>query len=408
MRVLVVSNLYPPVAVGGYEMGCAAVVEHLRANHEVEVLTGRHARSRADPEPTVHRELPLLTADAKGALRAPFEAPAAARLARNALAQRPDLVYVWNGASIPHAALRVLADSGVPIAFRVCEYWFGGLFTADQFMRELLPDRGRPVGRRLWAAGCRAVNGLASLRLDPTAPFRAAIAWNSHALERSVPKPPFVDAVLERVIHSVPAHGDIYAGVARQPADPPEIVFLGRVSPYKGVTVAIEALALLRARYGIAATLVVVGPEEGSHGTELRALARRLGVGDFVRWRGQLAAPEAAAALATAAAMIVPSTWDEPFGVVMIEGAFARVPLVASDVGGISEGLRDEEHALLFPRGDAAAAAAALARVLREPEETAARTERAHERAQAFRLRPAAEAHERFLEDARAALSRAP
>ena len=62
--------------------------------------------------------------------------------------------------------------------------------------------------------------------------------------------------------------------------------------------------------------------------------------------------------------MIVPSVWEEPFPLVTIEGALARVPLVASDVGGIGEGMHDEEHALLFARADAAGAAAALARTL--------------------------------------------
>jgi glycosyltransferase involved in cell wall biosynthesis len=108
--------------------------------------------------------------------------------------------------------------------------------------------------------------------------------------------------------------------------------------------------------------------------------------------------------LARAHAMIVPSTWDEPFGLVTIEGAFARVPLVASDVGGIGEGMRDEQHSLLFARGDAHAAAAALARTLGEPEQTAARVERASERPQDYRLEPYLKEQERFALDAHDAL----
>jgi hypothetical protein len=65
--------------------------------------------------------------------------------------------------------------------------------------------------------------------------------------------------------------------------------------------------------------------------------------------------------------------------------------------------MHDEEHALLFPRGDARAAAAALARVIKEPEATAARVERALARAQQFRLGPYLEQQERFVIDALAA-----
>jgi glycosyltransferase involved in cell wall biosynthesis len=306
---------------------------------------------------------------------------------------------VWNGSRIPQAAVRVLADSGVPLAFRVCEHWFGYLFASDQFMRELMPARRGPA-RAAWAWGCRRLNRLPSLQLVPGRPLRAAISWNSDTIRRLVALPPFVEPTLERVGRSVPRFGDVYAAVRRSPAPEPEIVFLGRVTPYKGLGVAIEALALLRQRYDLAARLVVVGPEDSDHGAELRELARRLGVANAVQWRGQQPAEQAAAALARAHALVVPSTWEEPFPLVTIEGALARVPLVAADVGGIGEGMHDEEHALLFARGDAAAAAAALARTLREPEQTAARVARAHERAQEFRLEAYLADQERFVLDA--------
>jgi glycosyltransferase involved in cell wall biosynthesis len=404
MRILVVSTFYPPVALGGYEVECAGVVERLRERHEVLVLTSDADRAGVDEDPGIRRELALLSPDAKGALRAPGAALRAVGAARRAIEWGPDLVYAWNGSSIPQASLRVLADSGVPLAFRVCEHWFGGIFTRDQFLRELLPGAGRGPGRGAWAAGCRAFNALPQLRLQPTAPLRAAISWNSEALERMVEVPPFIQPVLERVDHSVPRYGDLYAQVKRAPAPEPEIVFLGRVMPYKGLSVAIEALALLRSQRGIDATLVVVGPEDAAHGAQMRRLADRLGVAEAVRWRGQQSPEQATAALARAHALIVPSTWDEPFPLVTIEGALARVPLVASDVGGIGEGMHDEEHALLFAREDSAGAADALGRVLLETDATAARVERAHERAQAFRIGPYLDNQERFVLDALAAL----
>jgi len=193
----------------------------------------------------------------------------------------------------------------------------------------------------------------------------------------------------------------------RSPAPDPEIVFLGRVTPYKGVKVAIEAVAMLRSEHDIPARLVVVGPEDSPHGAEMRRLAERLGISAAVSWRGQLTPEQAAGELAHAHALIVPSLWQEPFPLVTIEGALARVPLVASDVGGIGEGMHDEEHALLFAPGDARAAAAALARVLREREPTAARVQRARARAQEFRLGPYLEEQERFLADALAAAGQA-
>lgn len=404
VRILVVSTLYPPVAFGGYEVECSGVVERLRQSNDVLVLTSRSDRAGIAPEADVRRELALLSPDARGAIRAPRAALAAVGSARAALAWQPDMIYVWNGSSIPQAALRVLADSRLPLAFRVCEHWFGHLFAGDQFMRELLPGR-RGVARGAWALGARALNRLPSLRLHPLAPVRAAISWNSEAIRRMVATPPFIEVALQRVGHSVPRFGDLYAEVQRDPSPDLEIVFLGRVTPYKGLEVAIRALGLLRSAHGIQARLAVVGPEDRAHGVEMRRLTEELGVADAVRWHGQTPPEQAAAMLGRASAMIVPSTWDEPFPLVTIEGALARVPLVASDVGGVAEGMHDEEHALLFARGDAAGAATALARTISEPEETAARVERAHERAQRlFRIGPYLDEQERFLADAHAAL----
>ncbi len=404
MKVLFISTFYPPVALGGYEVECAGVAQRLAERHEVRVLTSSARRGEAGSEREVERELALLSPDAKGALRAPAAALGGVAAARRALAWQPDLVYAWNCSSIPHAAVRVIADSGVPLAFRICEHWFGGLFTGDQYMRELLPAKRGP-GRRVWAAGCQALNRTRSLRLEPLAPVRAAISWNSEALERMVTTPAFVSPALERVGHSVPRYGDLYAAVERVPAPVPEIVFLGRVTPYKGLGVAIEALALLREGAHPTARLIVIGPEDRGYGEQMRALAGTLGVGEAIGWEGQRTPEQSAAALARAHALIVPSVWDEPFPLVTIEGALARVPLVASDVGGIGEGMRDEEHALLFGRSDVQGAAAALARVLEDAEGTAARVQRARVRADQFRIGPYLDEQERFVLDAVKALA---
>ena len=312
MRILVVSTLYPPVAFGGYEVECAGVVDAAAAQprrarahdprsgeHGAGARARRAARAARCSAPT-------------SAVRCARRSPRCARSARRAraLAWGPELIYAWNGSSIPQAALRVLADSGVPLAFRVCEHWFGGLFTGDQFLRELIPARRAPA-RAAWAAGCRALNALPALRLRPTAPLRAAISWNSDAHQGA-----WCDAAVHRRRCS---SGSGTRCLATATSTPPscasrrpdaEIVFLGRVTPYKGLDVAIEALALLRAPPASRRRrLIVVGPEDAAHGAEMRALAERLGVAGAVA----LARPAAAraggrCARSGAHALIVPST----------------------------------------------------------------------------------------------------
>ena len=59
MKILVLSNFYPPEVVGGYELACAQAVEALRRRgHEVLVLTAA-ARAYCDPEPHVRRSFSI-------------------------------------------------------------------------------------------------------------------------------------------------------------------------------------------------------------------------------------------------------------------------------------------------------------------------------------------------------------
>src|SRR5919201_4679723 len=105
MRILTVSNLYPPVVEGGYEARCAATMMRLREQgHEVHVLTSTLRRSTCPPDQTVIRELPFLPHGKLSALRAPRAAADGMKVMRRVLADlQPDLIFVWNGAGIPHA-----------------------------------------------------------------------------------------------------------------------------------------------------------------------------------------------------------------------------------------------------------------------------------------------------------------
>jgi glycosyltransferase involved in cell wall biosynthesis len=405
LRILVISNLYPPAVAGGYEVECSGVVEHLRQRHEVLVLTS--TRGSENREDGVARLLPPVPPGSRlRSLRAPLDALRAARAARRLLAAfRPDLVYVWNGAQIPQAAIRVAETAGVPVAYRICEHWFGHLYRSDRFMRHLYgEDRGLRVA---WAAFTRLVNRLPELRLDPRRPVDAAVCWNAEAVRRLSPAPPTARVVMERIVYPATSQGEEMVGLERNPAPVPTVACVGRVTPAKGTDVAYRAIAALRDGHGIEAHLVVAGAGDDDFRERLRRLADELSIAHLVDDRGQLDRPGVKALLAEAHMTVVPSVWEEPAPLVCVEAALARVPVVASRVGGIPELLHDPEHALLCPPGDAPSFAAALARTLSEPDETAARCDRAFARAQDLRYGPYLEHMDAFLDDAVATLGAA-
>jgi glycosyltransferase involved in cell wall biosynthesis len=405
LRILVISNLYPPAVAGGYEVECAGVVDHMRERHEVLVLTS--TRGAGTAEEGVARVLPPVPPGSRlRSLRAPLDAVRAARATRRVMgAFGPELVYVWNGAQIPQAAIRVAETAGVPVAYRICEHWFGHLYRSDRFMRHLYGD-DRGV-RAVWAALARLVNRLPQLRLDPSRPVDAAVCWNAEAVRRLSPAPPSAHVVLERIVYPATSQGDEMVGLELRPAPVPTVACIGRVTPAKGTEVAYRAIAELRDRHDIEARLVVAGAGDEDFRRRLRELADELSITPLVDDRGQLARPAVKALLAEARVAVVPSVWEEPAPLVCVEAALARVPVVASRVGGIPELLQDPEHALLCPPGDAGAFADAFARTLSDPDETAARCERAFARAQELRYGPYLAHMDAFLDDAVAALGAA-
>jgi glycogen(starch) synthase len=382
MRILVISNLYPPVVRGGYEVLCAETVKRLRGRHEVMVLTSR--ADEAPPEPRVTRALELMPAGKGNALRAPLVALQAARATRRLIKEfRPELIFVWNGANLPQAAIRVAEYSGVPVAYSIAEHWFGGLYRRDQFMRHLFPDDSGL--RALWGAVVRAVNRHPSLRLEVERKVPASICWVSDALRRGTDTPATIEPLVERVIYTGVHDPELWSSLERRPpTDPPTIAFVGRLEEQKGPSVAYRALAALRDQHGINAQLKLAGRATPEKLLLLERLARELDIEDRVELLGHLDQVGVGQMLARSSAIVVPSTWQEPSGGVCLEAGLARVPVVASRSGGMPEGLREHEHALYFPIADAEACAAALARLFTDIAETEARTARAFERASQF------------------------
>jgi len=399
MRILVISNLVPPAIRGGYEVECAAVCEYLRTNgHDVRVLTSREGLE-TPRERDVVRALWFLKGTVRGSLLAPLASIAAARTIREELAaQGPfDLIWCWNGANIPQSVIRIASLSGAPFAFRVCEHWFSRLYASDQFMRHLHPgERGL---RGLWARLMRLINRLPVLTLETDLPARAWISWNSDYIRSKSSIPEGVIAVGERVILSTPPNGPRFAEIVRSPSETPTILFVGRVESRKGVEVAYRALARLRAKYDLDASLLVAGTGDAGYVDTLDRLADDLGVAAHIQRLGSLDLDGLARVMATAHVQVVPSIWLEPTGMVCIEAALARVPVVASDIGGIPEFLSNDTEALLVEAGDVEGFADAIARTLLDREETARRTIRARERAESFSFDRYLEESERFVED---------
>jgi glycogen synthase len=153
MRILVLSNLYPPAAVGGYERMCRDVVERFRRRgHEVRVLTSTFGGMVSDVDPGVERRLWLYWDGREVVCPSLLRQIALERAGRRALSRmlapfRPDVVSVWGMGGLSLGLLSPLAAPGLPIVYVVGDDWLVFGRWADCWTRRL--DEGSKRARLL-------------------------------------------------------------------------------------------------------------------------------------------------------------------------------------------------------------------------------------------------------------------
>lgn len=160
--------------------------------------------------------------------------------------------------------------------------------------------------------------------------------------------------------------------------DPPVIVSVGRLIRDKGLDLALDAFAATASRFP-GARLVIAG--DGPERPRLEQQAVRLGIAASVEFLGWVEPDSVAAVLNRASVVIVPSRWQEPFGLVALQAAQLARPVVAANVGGLPEIVADGETGLLVAADDSAALARSLGWLLGHPEAARALGRAARDRA---------------------------
>jgi len=185
--------------------------------------------------------------------------------------------------------------------------------------------------------------------------------------------PSYPPAIPHRVIPNAvslePFQQPVDRGAMRRevgvPADAPLIGMIGRIVPWKGQHIFIEAFARLHQAHP-RAMAVIVGQADTSQGEqylhELKLQINELGIGDHVIWLGHRR--DVPQILATLDMLVHCSVTPEPFGRVIIEGMAAGAPVIASAGGGAEEIVENDVNGLLTPPGDVAALTAAMKRIL--------------------------------------------
>ena len=356
MRILLISNLFPPRALGGYEILCGQVRDALRERgHGVTVLTSDHGVGGQADEEGVRRALRLYV---------PFHRPAGmmrlrrlrvgrenARVTADEIGRvRPDVVFLWSQLRLTVGPARAAEASGVPVA-----YTFN-----DENILGYLPGafswRPRKLARFVIEKALLPGITLRGLRLAPATCI--SLTLRDRLIERGLP------ATDLRVIYQgIPIERFPLRDNPGSPHAPARALYVGQLHPWKGVHTLIEAARRIAERRGEEALRVtVVGKGSPEYEAELRRQAEARGCP--VTFRGAIPHDRIASCYREHDFFCFPSTWPEPFGLTHLEAMASGLPVVSTTTGGQGEFLEADRNALVFEKEDAEGLACQIERLL--------------------------------------------
>ena len=168
--------------------------------------------------------------------------------------------------------------------------------------------------------------------------------------------------------------------IARYRDGVPNILFVGRMEPRKGLIHLLRAFRRLQLD-GVRARLLIVGTGPGEREARRYVLTRQL---EDVEFLGRVPEAQKAQLFKTADIYVSPATGRESFGIVLLEAMSAGAPIICSDIHGYRGVVRRERDGILVEPGNADALAAAIRRLIDDPVLREQLSRAGEERAQLF------------------------
>ncbi|MCC3413048.1 MULTISPECIES: glycosyltransferase family 4 protein [unclassified Microcoleus] len=357
LKILVVNNLYPPQVVGGYERAIADYAKLLQERgHQVLVITSNtehlptgYTKADSDP-PTVRRCLSLWGTWTERGAQPFYPAHVAAIAVQNykTLEEllpffQPDVCLTGNADFLGSPILEQILAAGIPIAHYVMNSQPGyscdlapqsslyRYITVSDWIRENLQQQGYPTetAQTIYPGG------------DVEAFYQAELP----------------------------------------PRDRLRIVYASLVMHYKGPDILIEALYLLHnADIDFTAT-IAGGSLNPSFVQELQEFVESEGLQDKIHFAGLLSRQELQQLYKTHNIWVLPSRFEEPFSIGLIEAMVAGQTIVTSNTGGSPEAVKHGETGLIFESENPMDLADQLSYLLMNPAEWQDMVSKGQERA---------------------------
>ena len=375
MRILVLSNFYPPHYIGGYELGCHDAVEALKTRgHEVKVLTSSYGLEKPGYHDGVYRWLETdinwkswkelgLVKYISGLLKKELYNQKC--LKKICAEFAPDAVYIWKLTHTSISLVFTVQDLGFPVCYYVFDHWLNDWKTDDRWYRlwyRVKPEKFMALGKIPFVFFFESTGLLRKSSLDLRYTQFASAFLKQAALSAGHPV-----TTAEVIPWGIDVNQFPYNHDGNMP---PRLLFVGRIIPQKGVHTIIEAVQILVHREGYESlTLTIVGGyEKSEYRDQLEKMVDTSGIKNNIHFMGFLPRDKIHQVYRNHEIFLFPSVWDEPFGIVILEAMSCGLAIIGTATGGSAEILQnDEMAALTFPKENAEKCATQIKRLLLDP-----------------------------------------
>lgn len=353
MKILVLTNLYPPHYLGGYELICHMVTGELRARgHQVEVLTSNHivpGQPAPPVETGIERSLRI-----HGFYGHPWLGIAQLRhlekhnnqTLRRAISRfQPDLVYVWNMGGLSKSMVFTLQKLGLPTVFYLSDHWIARGFESDVWLQwwnkpGLVRAFAKLSGLRAFCHSFAPTNSPRHLRFQ-------RLYFCSKALRKLTAGAGF--EVMHGAVIYAPVDTKKFFGEPKLPEQPVrKLLWVGRLAEDKGVMTALKAMTHLCGKFD--GQLHIYGKGEAQYTAMLHDFARDHQLPVLFSSAGMDEMPRI---YREHDALLFTSEWAEPFALTPLEAMASGTPVIGTTTGGSREIFRHGDNALTYTAGNA-------------------------------------------------------
>jgi glycosyltransferase involved in cell wall biosynthesis len=413
LRILYISNGYPPHRWAGTEAQTAAIARECQARGvAVRVLCGgewqeggSHYNGHTDSidQGVRVRRLHFNWTKAADPFRCLYDNPVAGRLADDLFDEfRPDVVHVTSCETLSASVLEIAKRRQIPSVLSLMDFWFlcprMTLLRSDgencdgvtagaecitclarhspvyQWPRRLLSERQvetllAAMGKHCIIARQRGLRGMIG-DVDRRKSFlRAALSWPNVRITASLHarQVHLANGVNEEIVVRPYGH-DLSRLVSLSEQRRPgrlRFGYIGQILRPKGVHILLAAVRSFARTAGNRIGTVIYGDLKKSPEYERELMALAEGVPE-VQFRGTYRHEDSARVYGSFDVLVVPSLWCD-FPLVIHEAFATRTPVIASDLGGMAEAVTHNKNGLLFEKGNVEDLERQLARLVEEP-----------------------------------------